>query len=153
MFYIAQGGFIRRNTVCSMEQMITCNNRRKCWLPTFSHFFSQCFQKPSPFGTEAFLKHLLNKRKCKYWRFLLLFPNVYYPSCKKSHYNLPVKKIPSYLFCHLQILSIWTCKKMLVFRKQLTFSLIQHFEIVQNSKKLQTTTEIWLFEDFNIQVV
>ena len=30
-------------------------------------------------------------------------------------------------------------------------SLIRHFEIVPNSKKLQTTTEMWLFKDFKIQ--
>ena len=31
-------------------------------------------------------------------------------------------------------------------------SLIHNFEIVPNSKKLQTTTEIWLFKDFKIQI-
>ena len=32
----------------------------------------------------------------------------------------------------------------------LTNSLIQHFETTPNSKKLQTTTEMWLLEDFKI---
>ena len=31
----------------------------------------------------------------------------------------------------------------------LTHSPIHHFETVPNSKKLQTTTEMWLFKDFN----
>ena len=30
----------------------------------------------------------------------------------------------------------------------LTHSLIHHFETLQNSKKLQTTTEMWLLKDF-----
>ena len=30
----------------------------------------------------------------------------------------------------------------------LTHSLIHHFETVPNSKKLQTTTEMWLLKDF-----
>ena len=34
----------------------------------------------------------------------------------------------------------------------LTHSPIQHFETVPNSKKLQTTTEIWLLKDFKIQI-
>ena len=33
----------------------------------------------------------------------------------------------------------------------LTHSLILHFETVPNSKKLQTTTEMWLLKDFMIQ--
>ena len=35
----------------------------------------------------------------------------------------------------------------------LTHPLIHHFETVQNSKKLQTTTEIWLLKDFKRQIV
>ena len=31
----------------------------------------------------------------------------------------------------------------------ITHSLLHHFETVPNSKKLQTTTEIWLIKDFN----
>ena len=34
----------------------------------------------------------------------------------------------------------------------LTHNLIQHFETVPNSKKLQTTTEMWLLKDFKIQI-
>ena len=34
----------------------------------------------------------------------------------------------------------------------LTHSLIHHFETVPNSKKLQTTTEMWLLVDFKIQI-
>ena len=34
----------------------------------------------------------------------------------------------------------------------LTHSLIHHFETVPNSKKLQTTTEMWLLKDFKIQI-
>ena len=34
----------------------------------------------------------------------------------------------------------------------LTRSLLHHFETVQNSKKLQTTTEMWLLKDFKIQI-
>ena len=34
----------------------------------------------------------------------------------------------------------------------LTRSLIHHFENVPNSKKLQTTTEMWLFKNFKIQI-
>ena len=34
----------------------------------------------------------------------------------------------------------------------LTHSLIHHFETVQNSKKLQTTTEMWQFKDLKIQI-
>ena len=33
-----------------------------------------------------------------------------------------------------------------------THSLILHFETVPNSKKLQTTTEMWLLKDFKIQI-
>ena len=33
-----------------------------------------------------------------------------------------------------------------------TLSLIHHFETVPNSKKLQTTTEMWLLKDFKIQI-
>ena len=32
------------------------------------------------------------------------------------------------------------------------FVLIHHFEIVPNSKKLLTTTGMWLLEDFKIQI-
>ena len=32
--------------------------------------------------------------------------------------------------------------------RYLTHSLIRHFETIPNSKKLQTTTEIWLLKDF-----
>ena len=38
--------------------------------------------------------------------------------------------------------------KILLLGKYLTHSLTRHFETVQNSKKLQTTTEMWLFKDF-----
>ena len=34
----------------------------------------------------------------------------------------------------------------------LTHSLIHHFEVIPNSKKLQTTTEMWLLKDFKIQI-
>ena len=34
----------------------------------------------------------------------------------------------------------------------LTHPLIHHFETVPNSKKLQTTTEVWLVKDFKIQI-
>ena len=34
----------------------------------------------------------------------------------------------------------------------LTHSPIHHFETILNSKKLQTTTEIWLLKDFKIQI-
>ena len=34
---------------------------------------------------------------------------------------------------------------------KLTHSLIHHFESVPNSRNLQTTTEMWLFEDFKTQ--
>ena len=34
----------------------------------------------------------------------------------------------------------------------LTHSLIHHFETVPNSKKLQTTTEMWLLKDFKVQI-
>ena len=34
----------------------------------------------------------------------------------------------------------------------LTHSLIHHFEAGPSSKKLQTTTEIWLLKDFKIQI-
>ena len=34
----------------------------------------------------------------------------------------------------------------------LTQSLIHHFETVPNSKKQQTTTEMWLVKDFKIQI-
>ena len=34
----------------------------------------------------------------------------------------------------------------------LIHSLINHFETVRNSKKLQTTTEIWLLKNFKIQM-
>ena len=34
----------------------------------------------------------------------------------------------------------------------LTHSLIHHFETVPNSKKLQTTTELWLLKDIKIQI-
>ena len=36
--------------------------------------------------------------------------------------------------------------------RPLALSLIHYFETVQNSKKLQTTTEIWLLKDFKIQI-
>ena len=35
---------------------------------------------------------------------------------------------------------------------KLIHSLIHHFETVPNSKKLQTTTEMWLLKDFKIQI-
>ena len=34
----------------------------------------------------------------------------------------------------------------------LKLSLIHHFETVPNSKKLQTTTEMWLLKDFKIHI-
>ena len=34
----------------------------------------------------------------------------------------------------------------------LTHSLVHHFETIPNSKKLQTTTEMWLLKDFQIQI-
>ena len=34
----------------------------------------------------------------------------------------------------------------------LTHSLIYHFELIPNSKKLQTTAEMWLLKDFKIQI-
>ena len=34
----------------------------------------------------------------------------------------------------------------------LTHSLIHHFETVPNSKKLQMTIEMWLLNDFKIQI-
>ena len=34
----------------------------------------------------------------------------------------------------------------------LTHSLIHHFEAVPNSKKLQTTTKMWLLKDFKIEI-
>ena len=34
----------------------------------------------------------------------------------------------------------------------LTHSPIHHFETVRNSKKLQTTTEMWILKDFKIQI-
>ena len=34
----------------------------------------------------------------------------------------------------------------------LTHSLVHHFEIVPNSKKLQMTTEMWLLKEFKIQM-
>ena len=36
--------------------------------------------------------------------------------------------------------------------KDLTHSLIHHFEAVQNSNKLHTTTEMSLLKDFKIQI-
>ena len=38
------------------------------------------------------------------------------------------------------------------YKSTLTHSLIHHFETVPNSKKLQTTTEMWLLKDFEIQI-
>ena len=35
---------------------------------------------------------------------------------------------------------------------ELTHSLIHHFEAIPNSKKLQTTTEMWLLQDIKIQI-
>ena len=35
---------------------------------------------------------------------------------------------------------------------KLTHSLTHHFETIPNSKKLQTTTEMWLLKDFKIQI-
>ena len=37
-------------------------------------------------------------------------------------------------------------------RSCITHSLVHHFETVPNSKKLQTTTKIWLLKDFEIQI-
>ena len=58
----------------------------------------------------------------------------------------PIKDKP-----HKLILKKNRCKsfavKNLLSGKVLTCSLILHFEIVPNSKKLQTTTEMWLFLD------
>ena len=34
----------------------------------------------------------------------------------------------------------------------LTHSLVHHFETVPNSKKLQMTVEMWLLQDFKIQI-
>ena len=38
------------------------------------------------------------------------------------------------------------------FGKELTHSLIHHFETIPNSKKLQSTTEMGLLKDFKIQI-
>ena len=38
------------------------------------------------------------------------------------------------------------------FKYTLTHSLIHHFETKPNSKKLQTTAEMWLFKDFKIKI-
>ena len=37
-------------------------------------------------------------------------------------------------------------------KKLLTYSIIHHFETVPNSKKLQTTTEMWLLKDFKTEI-
>ena len=43
-------------------------------------------------------------------------------------------------------------EKSVALNVDLTQSLIHHFETVLNSKKLQTTTEMWLLKDFKIQI-
>ena len=40
------------------------------------------------------------------------------------------------------------CTELRKSLKNLTHSLINHFETVPNSKKLQTTTEMWLLKGF-----
>ena len=39
-----------------------------------------------------------------------------------------------------------------MFSNQITHSVVHLFEIVPNSKKLQTTTQLWHFKDFEIQI-
>ena len=49
----------------------------------------------------------------------------------------------------------WDCQLDVVYHTELSFlthSLTHQFEAVPNSKKLQTTTEMWLFKDFKIQI-
>ena len=43
-------------------------------------------------------------------------------------------------------------KKLFQLRRVFTHSLLRHFETFPNSKKLQTTTEMWLLKDFKIQI-
>ena len=54
------------------------------------------------------------------------------------------------------ILSVVTQRLIRLNKSALTHSFIQHSETVSNSKKLQTTTEMWLFriatKDFKIQL-
>ena len=40
----------------------------------------------------------------------------------------------------------------MLFRTVLSHFLIYHFETVPNSKKLQTTTEVWLLKAFKLQI-
>ena len=44
------------------------------------------------------------------------------------------------------------CFNSLLFGKELTHSLLHHFESVSNSKKLQTTTDMWLLKAFKIRI-
>ena len=46
----------------------------------------------------------------------------------------------------------WHSHASCCLRFSLTHALIHHFGSVQNSKKLQTTTEMWLLENFKIQI-
>ena len=44
------------------------------------------------------------------------------------------------------------CRKIQSEKMLLTHSLIHHFETIQNTRKLQTTTEMWLLKDFKIHI-
>ena len=59
----------------------------------------------------------------------------------------------SYTFLHSHTRSkCLQSKEIIANIRYLTHSLIHHFDKVQNSRKLQTTTEIWLFKDFKIPI-
>ena len=66
---------------------------------------------------------------------------IYWPH--SNDFNVKINKI-IYSYFYLFIF---------LFSFLLTHSLIHHLETVQNSKKLQTTTEMWLLKDFKIQIV
>ena len=73
-----------------------------------------------------------------------LFQNI----LKKNRKQMTVK------WFYFYISHQWSCD--LTFktfeREALTHSLIHHFEIVPNSKTLQTTTKMWLLKNLNIQI-
>ena len=94
---------------------------------------------------DGFGKHCVKRRK--FWQPAFYpFPTVFFTLIKTEIIILVAFNLSLVNAFNLVPL------KVLPFGERLTHSLIHHFEIFLNSKKLQTTIEIWLLKDFKIQI-
>ena len=119
-----------------------CGKRRNCSLRAISPFpsvfkrlVSQGHQKASLSGNG--LNHLQRSTFSCYEQFLL-FPQCFQKACFPGASKGVI---------------VWEwVKSSSKINLQFTHSLIYHFETVPNSKKLQTTPEMWLLKDRKISI-